>query len=118
MKDPDSPKVHLAKQKVREILDSPGVYVLYEGRVPYYIGKADRLWRRLYSHAQNSRDRYFYYWNYFSAFVVTDKHARTQIEAILIAAMPSANGARPRLNKVGLPKSAAAWLRTKPVNIL
>jgi len=46
-------------------LQEPGVYVLYREEVPYYIGKAGVLYKRLHGHSNKSTDRYFNFWNFF-----------------------------------------------------
>jgi len=55
-----------------ELLKEPGVYVLYQDGVPYYIGQAKRLRGRLWRHACVPDSRYYNFWNHFSAFVVED----------------------------------------------
>ena len=86
---------------VRElkILSEPGVYVLYRDDQPYYVGKANKLLSRLWSHANQSTGRYYHFWTHFSAFVVKDATLRGQLEGVLIAAMPTANGAKPRIKE-------------------
>lgn len=80
-----------------ELLEEPGVYVLYRGDVPYYVGRANKLHDRLWHHADGCGSRYYNFWDFFSAFVVKDKKQRIALEAILISAMPTANGAKPKL---------------------
>ncbi len=80
-----------------EILQRPGVYILYRDDRPYYIGKAARLNSRLYAHARRPGSKHDLFWNYFSVFVVEDAKHRAEVEAMLIAAIPTANGARPKL---------------------
>ena len=87
------------------------MYVLYRDDVPHYIGQAEKLYRRLHDHANKSTDRYFNFWNFFSAFVVADKKYLPEVEKILIAAMPTANSSTPRMNRVGMPKTIAARIR-------
>ena len=82
-----------------EIFGKPGVYVLYRDDVPYYVGRATKLCGRLKHHATEPRGRYYNFWNFFSVFVIEDKDTRNLIEGILIAAMPTANGAKPRLKR-------------------
>jgi hypothetical protein len=94
-----------------EFLNEPGVYVLYREDVPYYVGQADRLRRRLWSHAMKPEGRYYNFWNFFSAFVVIDATDRNEIEGILIAAMPTANSAQPRLTREKFPKEVIAMVR-------
>ena len=86
-----------------EDLAKSGVYVLYRGHEPFYVGKATKLRSRLWQHASNPHDSYYLFWDYFSAFVVEDTDLRSQIEGLLIAAMPTANGAKPRIKKVRIP---------------
>ena len=83
-------------------LNDPGVYILYRDDRPYYVGQASNLRKRLRSHANSVGSLRGYFWNYFSAFVVKDKNQMDEVEAILIAAMPSVitNGAKPKLHRV------------------
>lgn len=94
-----------------EILKKPGVYILYRDGVPYYIGKATKMRSRLWQHAWNPRSRHYNLWNYFSFFVVEDTTQMDEIEGILIAAMPTANSARPRLPRERLDKEITVMLR-------
>lgn len=80
--------------KTIELLSRPGVYVLYRDDVPYYVGQARMLRSRLAVHARVPQSRYFNHWNFFSAFFVDEKEL-DKIEAVLIAAMPTANASRP-----------------------
>ena len=87
-----------------ELLNAPGVYVLYRDDIPYYVGQAaNKLRYRLWEHACAPGARYHNFWNYFSAFVIRDTQLRNLVEGILIAAMPTANGARPLLKKTPFP---------------
>lgn len=95
------------------ILSKAGVYVLYRDDVPYYVGKAGTLRRRLWSHANQPNSKYYNFWNYFSAFAVEDATLRGQVEGLLIAAMPTINGARPRIKKAQLPLSIRKVLRNR-----
>src|SRR3954468_18260007 len=45
--------------KELEVLSQPGVYVLYRDDVPYYVGKAAKLRKRLWSHANQATTRYY-----------------------------------------------------------
>jgi hypothetical protein len=45
-----------------------------------------------------------------SAFAVEDKNQRDELEAILIAAMPTANSAKPRLPKEKMPREVLELL--------
>jgi len=85
-----------------EFLRKDGVYVLYREDKPHYVGKG-RLMGRLWAHARKPEDRYYHFWNFFSAFAVEDKEQRDELEAILIAAMPTANSAEPKLPKEIMP---------------
>ncbi len=95
------------------ILRHPGVYVLYRDDVPYYVGQAARLRSRLWEHANNPDTSYYNFWNYFSVFVPPDQDSRSQIEALLIAAMPTENRARPKLHihKIPFPSKLTKRLR-------
>ncbi len=93
------------------ILKMAGIYILYRDDVPHYIGQATPLFRRLYAHAYKPKTRYYNFWNFFSAFVVEDKERRNEIEAILIAAMPTANSAEPTLSREDLPQQIVDLLR-------
>lgn len=93
------------------LLTKAGVYVLYTDDRPYYIGRATiSLFKRLHAHANISTDRYFNLWNYFSAFVVNPQHI-SAVEGILIAAMPTANSANPRIKQVPIPQEIRRRLR-------
>lgn len=99
------------KLTIKEILNKRGVYVLYRDEHPYYIGKAkSSLFKRLHDHANKSTDKYFNLWNYFSAFVVETKHI-DDVEGILIAAMPTANSAAPRIKQILVPVKIRKLLR-------
>jgi hypothetical protein len=93
-----------------EFLKNPGVYVLYNSDHPHYIGQTENLFSRIRQHA-NPRARFYHFWNLFSAFAVDDGKARDELEAILIAAMPTANSAKPKLNKERLPREVANLMR-------
>jgi hypothetical protein len=91
-----------------QALDLPGVYILYRDDVPFYVGQTKgKLRSRLRSHANGVGSLRGYFWNYFSAFLVKDPSHIDEVEAILIAAMPSVitNGAKPKLprEKMGVP---------------
>jgi hypothetical protein len=81
-------------------LEKKGVYILYRDDHPYYIGRAENsLYKRLHDHANKATGGYFNFWSYFSAFVVHKGRIR-DVEAILIAAMPTAvNSATPKVGK-------------------
>ncbi len=99
---------------IKSLLSQPGVYVLYRNDQPYYVGKASgRLFRRLRAHAANPRDKYYNFWNFFSAFVVSDPAHVEEVEGVLIAAMPTDNSAVPRIEKIHIPKDVANLLRAQ-----
>jgi hypothetical protein len=96
-----------------KILSMPGVYVLYHDRIPYYVGKAAVLRKRLWPHANRPGSKYYNFWNFFSVFVVEDPTLRGQLEGFLIAAMPTANGARPRIQRAQLPLDVRKFLHVR-----
>jgi hypothetical protein len=102
------------KQVLIENLVQPGVYVLYRDDVPFYIGKTGKpLFKRLKTHALKPNARRYNFWNYFSAFEISDPTHRDEIEAILIAAMPAAaNSSRPKIARMPLDRHAAKLLNT------
>jgi hypothetical protein len=53
----------------------------------------------------------YHFWNYFSAFVLPDAKHRDEVEAVLIAAMPTANNANPKIQKIPLPKNVTALMK-------
>jgi hypothetical protein len=93
-----------------DFLNGPGVYILYRNDVPYYIGQATKLRSRLWSHARRPDHRYFHFWNFFSAFTVIEKGFRNEVEGILIASMPTANSAKPKLEREPMPNSVSKML--------
>ena len=103
------PKKLLAKELA--FLDHPGVYVLYRDDVPYYIGKATTLRSRLKRHADFPKTRYYNFWNFFSAFIIEDKKHLSEIEGILIAAMPTVNSSERRFLKEKLTKPVIGMIR-------
>ena len=85
---------HMQKGKefLRKHLSGPGVYVLYRNEEPYYIGRANNLFKRVRNHALRPNARRYNFWNYFSAFEIEDTAQRDRIERILIRAMPTIEG--------------------------
>jgi hypothetical protein len=83
------------QEALEKTLGRPGVYILYRGSTPYYVGKAVNLYSRLHDHS-NIDSRYGNFWDMFSAFMVASDDARNDLEGILIAAMPTANGSHPK----------------------
>jgi hypothetical protein len=97
---------------VKERLSEPGVYVLFRDDHPHYVGKTkNKLFRRIQAHATKTRDRYYHFWNYFSAFVVPTAKHRDEVEGVLIASMPTANSATPRIHKIALPREVRTLMR-------
>ena len=109
---------HKAKLLVNELglLRQPGVYILYRDEQPYYVGRAtDTLFKRLHAHANKATDGYFQFWNRFCAFVIRNPSHIGPVEGILINAMPTANGAKPRMSKIRLPLKIVKRLRESRV---
>jgi predicted GIY-YIG superfamily endonuclease len=94
-----------------DLVNEPGVYVLYRDDIPYYIGQATKLRHRLWLHAGSPGARYGNFWNYFSAFVIHDPKMRNEVEGILIAAMPTANSAKPKLKRAKYPLVVSQMVR-------
>jgi hypothetical protein len=94
-----------------DLVNKPGVYVLYRDDIPYYIGQAKKLRHRLWLHAGSPGERYSNFWNYFSAFVIQDPKMRDEVEGILIAAMPTANSAKPKLKRATFPRVVSQMVR-------
>jgi hypothetical protein len=121
MPNQDGKKKKTKLVKGLELLNKPGVYVLYRNEIPYYIGQAAPLRGRLWHHASYPGARYHTFWNFFCAFVVPEKSRRNEIEGILIASMPTANSAKPKRKKAKMPKSVvqmAASIRRAHANPL
>lgn len=104
----------LVRTKMFDDLNKPGVYVLYRDGIPYYVGKADKLFTRIWSHANQPGGRYYNFWNHFSFFVVEDSTWRSRLEGILIAAMPTVNSSKPKITKVKLPSDI--WRKLHKLN--
>jgi hypothetical protein len=100
------------KATVKECLREPGVYVLFRDDEPYYVGKTkNKLFTRIKSHATKTRDRYYHFWNYFSAYVVPNRKHRDEVEGILIASMPTANSASPKIKRIPLPANVTKMMK-------
>jgi hypothetical protein len=96
---------------IKDKLRLPGVYVLYKGEEPHYIGKTSReLYERIYDHANITNDKLYNFWDFFSAFEVPKPADRDEIEAVLIAAMPTANSANPKIHPINLPRPVVTFL--------
>jgi hypothetical protein len=101
-----------------KVLSQPGVYVLYRDQIPYYVGKAAILRDRLWAHANKHGGKHYLFWNYFSVFVVRNATERSRLESYLIAAMPTANGAKLRIRKAPLPLYVRRYLHNHTHKIL
>ena len=97
---------------IADVLNEPGVYILYRDEHHYYIGKTKRrLFSRLHDHANKTTDRYFNFWNYFSVYSVPDPAHIDEIEGILISTMITANNASPKIAEIKLPSEISKILR-------
>lgn len=88
-------------QELRESLNCPGVYILYEDFDAFYVGQSENLFARLREHALKR----YVLWNHFSAFAVPKEHL-DDVEAIMIAATPrtaNRSGGK-RIGRIDLPK--------------
>lgn len=106
-------------KKIRERLTHPGVYILYRDEHPYYVGRADDLFKRLRSHANSPQSRKFQFWNYFSAYVVSNSRLLPELESILISsmAMVTANKANPKIQRIALPKEVWDKIRETVIHV-
>lgn len=105
---------HKLLPEVWDLLKTPGVYVLYRDDHPYYVGRATRrLSSRIHAHANRTKDRYYNFWNFFSAYVVPDVKHIPEVEGILIAAFPTDNSATPRFRKLALPSRVARMIHAR-----
>jgi len=101
------------RDEVKELLNHPGVYILFRDEHPYYVGQADNLFKRLHGRANNPQSRHFHFWNFFSAYVVTDARSLDELEGILITSMASVttNRATPKITRIALSKNI--WRRIR-----
>lgn len=77
----------------------PGLYVLFRDDVPYYVGRANCLFSRVRDHALDLDSSYCRFWNYFSAFMVSNQEQMAELEALLIAVTSTGvNGEKPELS--------------------
>lgn len=108
-------KTYLASDAELDVLKHAGVYILYRGDVPFYIGKTDGwLLKRLTVHATRHGGLSTYFWDHFSAFIIEDKQSRIDVESILIAAIPTAaNSAKPKLNRKRLPRKIVGMVKQR-----
>lgn len=63
-----------------------GVYVLYDGSMPVYIGKGTNINHRL-SRAKRSPHR-GEFWDHFSWYVIPDANLRHDVEALFLRTLP------------------------------
>ena len=99
--------------ELADLLHEPGGYILYREGQPYYVGKARRLYKRIWAHANGARDKYYNFWNYFSAFPVSDANYLDEIEGVLIASMPTENSSVHRIKRIHLPARIAKLIRAQ-----
>ena len=86
--------------------------MLYRDDIPYYIGQASKLRFRLRRHATAPGSRYHNFWNFFSVFVIENPKSRSEIEGLLIAAMPTAaNRMEPKLPREKFPDSVKKMVK-------
>lgn len=62
-----------------------GVYVLYDGTMPVYVGEGF-VWDRLCAHRNSNRKKHF--WDYFSWYAISDPELRRDTEALLLKTLP------------------------------
>ena len=88
---------------VWDFFQKPGVYVLCRDDQPYYIGSSRTcIADRIYDHANQPKDNYNNFWNYFSVFIDPNVRNIPEVEGILIAAFPTENSSRPRFKRLTL----------------
>lgn len=99
--------------EIQERLSETGVYILYRNDQPYYVGKATNcLYDQIWAHANKPKDRYYNFWNFFSAFVIPDKRHIDEVEGILIASMPTDNSSVLRIKQIDLPAKIASFIQS------
>ena len=69
----------------RSSMGGQGVYVLYDGSTPVYIGKGN-IRQRLREADKDHRRKDS--WDHFSWYVIKDKHLRHDVEVLLIRMLP------------------------------
>ena len=62
-----------------------GVYVLYDGAMPVYIGKGNIHQRICKARLSKKRGRF---WNYFSWYIIPDRSLIDEVEAFLLRMLP------------------------------
>jgi hypothetical protein len=82
------PKVRKSKdvERIAAALEEPGVYVLFNGDVPHYAGRATNLRKRLLAHMRIG-SRYGNLWDHVSMFIIADAAHRSAVESIVIASI-------------------------------
>jgi hypothetical protein len=65
--------------------DVEGIYVLYDGSMPVYVGKGEILSRLVRHRDSNTRSKF---WDYFSWFEVPDADLQHEAEALLLKVLP------------------------------
>ena len=118
IKAPDGKKKSKGKisghPKVWENLTGPGVYILYIGDRPFYVGQAENVGDRLYKHSKSPNENCYNFWTHFSAFFVKDKRSLNELEGILINSIPTLdNSKKPNFKRVIIPRKISLILRHK-----
>ena len=72
-------------ERLREQRNLTGVYVLYDGSMPVYIGRGT-LAERINAHAASRKRGQF--WDHFSWFVLSDRSFNRDTEALLLRMLP------------------------------
>lgn len=62
-----------------------GVYVLYDGSMPVYVGKGNIHWRICDARRSKRRGQF---WDYFSWYIVPDPKLRHDVESFLLRRLP------------------------------
>jgi hypothetical protein len=91
-----------------------GIYALYKGSEPYYIGLASDLGGRIKSHM---KDRHARKWDRFNVYIVRRKTYMKDLESLVLhLAQPKGNRTRGRLNAESLKpffkKELKTWERS------
>jgi hypothetical protein len=77
-------------------------------RLTILVRRKTTIFKRLKTHALRPNARRYNFWNYFSAFEIEDDTHRDEVEAILIAAMPTAaNSSRPKIQRMKVDRDLA-----------
>ena len=73
------------KVVLKDSKNMQGVYILYDGSTPVYIGKGN-IRDRLTKATKSKRRKDF--WDHFSWYVITDKSLRHDVEVLLLRTLP------------------------------